>query len=284
MGSSHVINSQNVSEGHKKARRGSKGITSYGRSQVRCAAQWLEEQHGIRNLSFLTCTLPPEALAGYTPQSWAEVVKRYQMWLKYHLGKAGLDALVVGVTEIQMKRWEVERGLPPVHLHLVFHGRGQTGQWCYRPDFYQAGWVQACQSVWEARWVTQSSCRVECIRKSSVNYLGKYMSKGVDALKSLSPEVLPTGWYTISTELKDLIKAAVIHLSGELATKTYRYLRDSEMVWWEREVISYNPDTGYLYLVAWMSALKSREIYWQLLGDILPARNILRGGVLTPVL
>lgn len=110
------------------------------------------------------------------------------------------------------------------------------------------------------------------------------MSKGVTALNSISPENLPTGWYSISTKLKALIKKAEVHLSGELATKVYRYLRDSDMVWWEREVITYNPDSGYLYLVAWMAALKSREIYWGLLGDILPIRNILRGGVLTGVL
>lgn len=110
------------------------------------------------------------------------------------------------------------------------------------------------------------------------------MSKGVSALGSISPEMLPTGWYSISTKLKELIKAAEIHLTGELATKTYRYLRDSQLVWWEREVISYNPDSGYLYLVAWMSALKSREIYWELLGDILPPRDLLRGGVLTGML
>lgn len=284
MGSSHVSNSDKVSADTKNARRGSKGITSHGRSQVRCAAQWLEDKHGIKSLSFLTCTLPREALAVYTPETWALVVNRFGKWLRYHLDRVGLDPLIVGVTEIQMKRWEAERGLPPVHLHYLFAGRIKTGAWAFRPSFYQAGWEQACQSVWALQCSFQSSTRVESLRSSSVNYLGKYMSKGVSALKSLSPEVLPTGWYSISTKLKRLVKAAEVHLSGELATQTYQWLKDSELIWWQREVITYNPETGYLYLVAWMGALKSREIYWELLKDILPIRNILRGGVLTGVL
>lgn len=284
MGSSHVSNSQNVSAVTKKARRGSKGITSYGRSQVRCGAQWLEDTYGIKNLSFLTCTLPKEALADYTPQTWAEVVKRFRDKLHYHLRRYGLEPLVVAVTEIQMKRWEAEQGQVPVHLHLIFHGRTRAGSWAFRPHELQVLWSETCQSVWASNSEWSASIRVESLRSSSVNYLGKYMSKGVSALHSLSPESLPTGWYSISTKLKALIKKLEVHLSGELATQTYQWLKDSELIWWQREVITYNPDTGYLYLVAWMAALKSREIYHELLDDILPIRNILRGGILTGML
>jgi len=268
MGLSNVVNSDKVSADTKKARRGTKGITGYGRSQVRCAAQMLEDVYGVKNLSFLTCTLPPEALADYTPESWAEVVHRFVKWLTYHMKKAGLDPQIVAVTEIQMHRWGVEKDLPPVHLHLVFPGRSACGQWAFRPAQLQSGWEQCVQSVWASRWHSRSSCRVECIRSSSVNYLGKYMSKGVSALKSLSPESLPSAWYSISTKLKELVKKAKFKVSGEAATKLYRYLRGSALMLWERDLVSYNPESGFLWHMAWNAAFASREAYHEIVGDM----------------
>lgn len=271
LGSSHVINSENVSELYEpKARRGSKGISSYGRSQVRCAAQWLEDRFELKHLSFLTCTLPPEALVAYTSETWAEVVHRYVKWLRYHLGRAGLCPFVVAVTEIQMNRWKAERGLPPVHLHLLFQGRQPGCGWAYRPDFYQAGWQQSCQSVWACHWVTQSSTRVESLRSSSVSYLGKYMSKGNGAIDKACLGTLPTSWYSISTELKVLIKSLVLKLSGQAAHDLYEYLYSGDMMLWQRSVMSDYSDSGTCYLMAWIGAIRGRSNYWEIINDIRP--------------
>jgi len=269
LGSSHVVNSENVSELYEpKARRGSKGITSYGRSQVRCAAQWLEDRHGLRNLGFLTCTLPPKALADYTTETWAEVVNRFQKWLRYHLERAGLSSLLVGVTEIQMKRWKAVRGRPPVHLHLLFQGRESGRTWAFRPDFYQSGWQQACESVWASRSDWKASVRVECLRSSSVSYLGKYMSKGNGAIDKACLGTLPTSWYSVSTKLKRLIKSAVFKLSGQAAHDLYEYLYSGDYMLWARSVMSEFSETGTCYLLAWIGALRGRDTYWRIINDI----------------
>lgn len=284
VGSSHVLISDNPSKPTLRAKRGSLGISTYGRSQVRCAAQWMEDRHGLKNLSFLTCTLPPEVLAAYTPQTWAEVVNRFQKSLIRRLDQTGLSPLVLSVTEIQMNRWQAEQRQPPVHLHLLFHGRKTGAAWAYRPNLYQALWARACLSVWGVRSDFRASTRVEQLRSSGVSYLGKYMSKGVSASKQSCMINAPSAWYSISTKLKALIKQAVFKCSGELATKIYRYLRGSNKMLWERDIVSYSEESGFVWHMGWTGALLGRNTYWELIGDIRPISRARSPGVLTGML
>lgn len=268
LGSSHVTISQKSPEPKSRAIRGSKGITAHGRSQVRCAAQWLEERHGLKHLSFITCTLPPAALAECKRELWAEIVRRFQMWLRYHLLAAGLSPLLVSVTEIQEKRWSRDGGQPPLHLHLLCQGRKVGASWAFRPESIQEGWAQACQSVLGDVQEFQSSTRVESLRSSSVNYLGKYMSKGGNSLSEVSPEHCPASWYSVSTKLKKMVKRAEVRLSGYDVHAIYEYLYSADCCLWVRSVMSEFSDTGTCYLMAWIGALRGRGIYWELVESI----------------
>lgn len=110
------------------------------------------------------------------------------------------------------------------------------------------------------------------------------MSKGVDALDSISPDLLPTAWYSMSAKLKEFIKKAVIYITGEAATKWYYWLRHSKLLRWEKDIVSYNPDSGYVWHMGWVAALISRESYHEIKKDILDWRSAQDLGVLTAML
>lgn len=268
LGSSHVANSDSVPEPAPRARRGLKGITAYGRTLIRGGAQYLEDRYGVKHLSFLTCTLPPEALAVCTPESWAEVLNRFLKSLRLHLVKGGLSPEIVGCIEVQEIRLLQESGRPPLHLHVVFQGRQIGKAWAYPGEFYQALWERACKSVWEDIQGFQSSCRVESLRSSAVSYLGKYMSKGGDVLNLCKPELLPSAWYTISTKLKAFVKGATLKLSGQAAHDLYETLYRGDQMLWARSVMSEFSDIGVCYLLAWVAQIRSRETYWEIVNSI----------------
>lgn len=93
------------------------------------------------------------------------------------------------------------------------------------------------------------------------------MSKGCDALKSICPDLLPTSWYSISTELKEFVKKAVFKLSGQSAHDLYEYLYSGDYMLWARSVMSEFDEQGTCYLIAWIGALRTRQIYWEIVGS-----------------
>lgn len=262
LGSSHVVNSHNPEKTPSKARRGTKGITSYGRSIIRCGAQWLTDRYGARNLSFLTCTLPESALAVCTPETWAEVVRQFLQSLRRQLVRAGLCPEIVGCIEIQEKRLQKTGGIPPLHLHLIFQGRQPYREWSLQKQTFRELWEQTCQNVWSDCQGFGQSTRVESIRSSAVSYLGKYMSKGGKVLSQCNPDLLPSAWYTISTKLKKLVKDATFKVSGQSAHDLYEYFYSSDKLLWARSVWSDYTEQGTCYLTAWIGQIRSRDDYW----------------------
>lgn len=277
LGSSHVVNSHSQKETPPKARRGTKGITPYGRSIIRCGAQWLTDRFGARNLSFLTCTLPESALVVCTPETWAEVVRQFLQSLRRQLVRVGLCPEIVGCIEIQEKRLLKTQGIPPLHLHLVFQGREPYRGWSLQKQTFQELWEQSCQNVWpDCRGFGQST-RVESIRSSAVSYLGKYMSKGGQVLSQCKTELLPSAWYTISTKLKKLVKDATFKVSGQSAHDLYEYFYSSDKLLWARSVWSDYTEQGTCYLTAWIGQIRSRDDYWE---TVEGCREILRASQL----
>lgn len=269
LGSSHVSNSHSEDETPpNKASRGAKGITAYGRSVVRNACQWFEDSFGVKNLSFLTCTLPPSALAAYTPEKWAECVRRFRKSLSYHLGRAQLCPSVVAVTEIQMRRYQAEQSQLPVHLHLVFQGRKTLKSWAYRPSFYQELWALACEGVLSCRSDWSASTRIESLRASSVSYMGKYMSKGNKGLSQAAVASLPTSWYSVDNGLRKICKASQVFVQGALAVAYWNWFRQSDVLLWQKDILITDPRDGELYYVAWMGAIKGRATYYMVANDI----------------
>jgi hypothetical protein len=102
--------------------------------------------------------------------------------------------------------------------------------------------------------------------------MGKYMSKGGGVLKLISPENLPSGWYTISKKLKAFVKSQEFRCSGELAHALYEYFYSGDMLLWARSAWSDWTETGTRYLVAWIGAIRSRSTYWEVVED---ARNFI---------
>lgn len=264
LGLSHVTNSDSSQEAPEKARRGTKGITSYGRSVVRMGAQALEDRHGLKNLTFLTATLPESALIVCTPQTWALVVNRFLKSLGFHLRKQKLSSELVGCTEIQESRLLRSGGVPPLHLHLLFQGRETGKTWVFPPVFFRDVWERACLSVWGGSHQFQASCRVESLRVSGVSYLGKYMSKGGDVLTSVIPTLLPSSWYTITTKLKNFVKRSEFRASGTYVCDLFHWLKDHDFLMWTKEVWSEMTRDGSYFLMAWVGAIRGRSKYWEI--------------------
>lgn len=274
LGSSHVINSRNVhADTKKKAVRGSKGITSKGRSTVRQAAAALEQRYGLKQLSFLTCTLPANALIAYTRESWARIVKKFSEILRYHLHRVGLPELLLVVTEIQEQRYRASRLKPPVHLHCLFVGRRRGGGWLLPKDFFQEKWSECVEREWATHSVWSASTRVESLRSSSVNYLGKYMSKGLKQLPNIDPDLIPSSWYSVSADLRKICKSLEVRISGYAVHSVYEYFYSSKEFLWCREVMSEVFESGHCYLMAWICQLKGHGAWLELWESLRASQN-----------
>lgn len=264
MGSSHAAISDNSMKSTVRARRGSGGITSHGRNSIRAGCYWLEERFGKTNLTLLTTTLPDEAMRKCTPSTWAIVVNRFLKALRYHLEKAGLSPEIVGCTEIQEKRLLTTDGIPPLHLHLLFQGRKSYRHWAIEKQEFQRLWSQSCKSVWQLEVEFLSSCRAESVKTSGVSYMSKYLSKGGTVLSKCKPELLPSAWYTVSANVKEMIKRTTLRIGNHLARNLYESIQKSSILKWARDIWSCEHGDGSQYLVAWVGQIASREVYWKL--------------------
>lgn len=266
LGSSHVTNSDGHTQQRVRAARGTRGITPHGRSLVRMGAQFLEDRFGLKHLTFLTATLPESARAVCTRQTWAELVDRFRRKLRALLEKASLHSEIVGCVEIQEKRWSESGGSPPLHLHLLFHGRHKGSTWACRPAEFQDAWESSCLSVWNDAEGFQSSVRVESLRSSGVSYLGKYMSKGLKIASSIPEHLCPPSWHLISDSLRRFVKSQEFRCTGEVARDLFRWVRDSEVLLWAKDIWSSQCADGSFFLMAWCGAIRSRDDYWSLIG------------------
>lgn len=268
MGLSHVAISDNVSTRYKNARKGTKGITSHGRNQIRAGCHWLEERFGKRNLTFLTATLPDAAMRACTPDTWSEVVNRFLKSLRYHLINAGLCPEIVGCVEIQEKRLLTTDGIPPLHLHLLFQGKQQYHHWGIDKEEFRRLWGQACRSVWTIEAEFSASCRAESIYRSGVAYMSKYLSKGGDVLTKCNPDLLPSAWYTLSAKLKGIIKATILHGQSHLAMQLYEYICNGELLKWSHQIYSPEHANGSRYLIAFVGQIAKRGKFWEIKGEL----------------
>jgi hypothetical protein len=211
---------------------------------VRNAAWWLQDFCGRRSLSFLTATLPDEAIAlmearGTFSRDWSEIIRQFEQWVKRRLRTAGLLELIVGVTEVQEKRWQ-QSGKVGLHLHWVFQGRtNQKSNWAIRPEQFAEAWLRIVSNVLGEKIKSKSATRVEQVKKSVENYLAKYMSKGGkvigDIIEAGKRDCLPTSWWNVTTVLKNIIKRAIKALSDEAKECLYENivdLKDQGIIQW----------------------------------------------------
>jgi hypothetical protein len=165
---------------------------------VRNAAWWLQDFCGMFCLSFLTATLPDEAIdlmesRGTFSKDWSEI--------------------------IQEKRWQ-QSGKVGLHLHWVFQGRPKrNSNWAISKEEFAEAWLRIVSNVVGQKVESKSATRIERVKKSVENYLSKYMSKGgkvIDEIVAAGKlDQLPTAWWNVTNALKTIIRKAIKPISDE---------------------------------------------------------------------
>lgn len=229
-GLSRVANSHRAAlKEAPRVQRGLKGITRYGQKMVRNGAYLLQKVHGPRRLSFLTCTIPgsPE-MTMEAAEKWASIVRVFYQALARELVSNGLSQQIIGVTEIQPKRF-LRTGGMPLHLHAVFQGAPKDHMWVITPQRFTEMWRSAvcsqCPGMEGESFA--SATNVQQVRDNAAGYLGKYMSKGESQIVELleaAPHLascLPHTWYNMTISARDLVKENMSEgrATGELLEK-----------------------------------------------------------------
>ena len=207
------------------SRRGSKGITKLGRRRVVDAVTILEQTYGRKRLGFGTLTIPSmadEAMAVIN-KYWHTCVETFQRYFRRHYEKLGVPSLLVGVTEVQMKRLE-NHGQFANHYHFVYPAKDKNGGYYLSPNWVREAWGNALNAVLkkyhsDVPLEMGSSVDLQMVKKSAKNYLSKYISKGKDDVKKLISKgyqsFLPRQWWGMTKTMRDEIKMTVVNISSE---------------------------------------------------------------------
>jgi hypothetical protein len=219
MGLSDAINSHKSVK--KKAKRGSKGISSNGKRLVRSSLFLLEKQFGRGCLSFGTATLPPMATHELEKicLDWSNITRKFFQELTRLLDRRGLSKDFIQVTEIQEKRYSSWGQVCP-HLHWIMQGRENLrSHWAITPDEIRSLWERILSNCLGRPIDGKAATRIEKPKKSLAVELGKYMSKGGKLIKQIAASdkahLLPTSYWGSSISLKKQVKAAIKIIEGD---------------------------------------------------------------------
>ncbi len=240
----------------RPARYGLKGMPGRARKMVRNACYLLEGDAGRSQLSFLTLTLP--GLSGVelqkVHQEWAKVLGSIKRKLHLRLSNADIATTqVVVVSEIQEERYETT-GYPVLHLHALFQGRNRRMGWAIDKSEIQQLWKETIENIVGTSHDFSKSTRIESVKKSAENYMGKYMSKGVTAVQGVIDDGfadwLPRQWWSMTRTLSKRIRKE-IRISHESAKTVWYSLLSgvTGLCQWFRDV-RIESVTGEKYLVA----------------------------------
>lgn len=203
-----AIGLSNATNSDKRARRGSKGISSRQRDVLCWGANAIESVYGKRSLSFLTLTLPDLSQGDFDSvrENWHLIVEYMQKTIKRELKKHGIITSICGCVELQLERYEKCGRLYP-HLHLVFRGRlGTRSGWAIEPSVFRALWAASVSRfLTDFRGTWEASENVQPVRKSIGGYLAKYISK---CASKHVPNSLdrwhPSDWILVSRGIRSL--------------------------------------------------------------------------------
>lgn len=196
-------------------RKGLKGITSLGKRRVRNAAYMLTRENGKHRLTFATVTLPnlTKLQLSRVHKAWHECINFYRREVGRVLRRAGLTGEIVGVSEVQEKRYATS-ALPVLHAHFVFCGAPRNGGWVLNPRKHDYIWRKAVEHVLgESIGPISSACQLKSVTASAEAYLGKYISKGTAAIAPVIRQGLqgwlPLQWWNCSRSLVQRMEAAI---------------------------------------------------------------------------
>ena len=242
----------------EKARYGLKGMTSEARRKVRASAFLLQERYGKGRLSFVTLTVPPlhdvqseRRLAS----RWHDAVRYLLRRLKLLLRQRALPQNLVGVCEIQVKRYATS-GQFPLHIHLVLVGRKRSrGGWGIHYSEFRQTWADILQGIVGHPIETRYLENVKEVEKDAGAYLGKYMSKSQNEIEKVVEDgnewMLPKQWWFSSKEMKTWLKARTARGSkcGKLLESLVHEVWDSPGLYpdlWLRKVSIRLDDFDYV--------------------------------------
>ena len=204
---------QTVTTPPLRRRYGLGGMTSEARRKVRSSAFLLQERYGRARLSFVTLTVPP--LGGVQSElrlasKWHDAIRYLIKRLKRLLLERGLPQSLVGVTEIQVKRYE-STGQFPLHIHLVLVGRKRSrGGWSIHYSEFRKAWSEVLEMIVGHSIETRYLENVKEVQKDAGNYLGKYMSKSQNEIEKVLEDgnewMLPKQWWFSTKEMKSWLK------------------------------------------------------------------------------
>ena len=197
-----------------RTRYGLRGMTSEARRKVRASAYLLQEMYGKERLSFVTLTVPPlcdvqseRRLAS----RWHDAVRYLLRRIKQLLRERQLPRTVVGVCEIQVKRYAAS-GQFPLHIHLVLVGRKRKrGAWGIHYSEFRKAWAEILELIVGYSIETRYLENVKQVEKDAGNYLGKYMSKSQNEIEKVVDDgnewMLPKQWWFSTKEMKSWLKS-----------------------------------------------------------------------------
>ena len=226
MGLSDAINSRSqpsnaVKSCETRAKRGTVGITSYGKRMTRSAAAIMENKFGRDCLSFGTATLPftSQAENELVCQNWGAIANRFFEKLTRLLDRRGLSKDYCFVSEIQEQRFD-KFGIVAPHLHWIMQGKlTKKSMWLILPCEVKQIWEQVLGNFLKRPVDGSTATRIEKPRKSLKKEMGKYLSKGTKIIKKIieagKGHLLPSAYHGSSRSLKKEIKAAIIILQGD---------------------------------------------------------------------
>ena len=191
-----------------KARRGTKGLTSYGKKMLRNSVWRMQRLYGKRRLSFVTLTLPDLTYEEhwYVASRWAEILRIFYQKLGRRLAAAGLPRTYAGCTELQPNRSQQEE-VPALHIHFVVVGRKSNHvSWALHPRTFRRIWATVVGRYVSPGKNWRACENVAAVRQDASRYMAKYLSKGCSMdVPPRSDETgwgLPTAWYNVSLGLK----------------------------------------------------------------------------------
>ena len=197
-----------------RQRYGLKGMTAEARRKVRASAYLLQERYGKERLSFVTLTVPP--LGGGESERrlasrWHDALRYLVKRIKRLLQQRGLPPTLVGVCEIQVKRYEASRQFP-LHIHLVLVGRKRTrGGWAIHYSEFRQAWGDILEGIVGHPIETRYLENVKEVEKDAGSYLGKYMSKSQNEIQKVLEDgnewMLPKQWWFSTIEMKNWLKS-----------------------------------------------------------------------------
>lgn len=191
---------------------------------VRNACKLMQDRVGRNQLSFWTVTLPDvskrdsETIA----ENWADIVRVLMQRLRRRLRREGLPGELVGVAEVQAKRF-ARSGVLCLHLHVVFQGRHRFRSWSIEPSDFDLMWQETLAPYLERtqnEYDWRAASNVQRVKRSAEGYLGKYMSKGKDDCRLYREHgytgVFPSSWYSVSSALRKGVLRFKISISQDI--------------------------------------------------------------------